>query len=127
MGSAADTVNAYNAAWFEKDLTRMADFLADDLVLWHNHIGRKFSKPEMLGFIAAALDVIDKVEFRNARQLDCNGAALVQQHDLYVRMKDGTVMETIPNCIIYTLREDKIMRIEEYVDGSALNTVKIAQ
>lgn len=120
-----DLVRRYNEAWFAQDLARMADFLAEDLVLWHNHIGRRFSKPEMLDFIRAALDVIARVEFRNARSIaTANG--VLQQHELYLEMKDGGVISDVPNCIVYTLRGDKIARIEEYVDSIALAAVKIA-
>jgi ketosteroid isomerase-like protein len=123
---AVDLVMRYNEAWFAKDLPAMAGFLGEDLVLWHNHIGRAFSKNEMLGFIASALDVIETVEFRNPRRTAME-SGVVQQHDMYVTMKDGTVMESIPNCIVYTVKDKKIRRIEEYVDGPALKAVKIEQ
>jgi ketosteroid isomerase-like protein len=121
---AVDLVRTYNDAWLRRDVIAMADFLGQDLILWHNHVGREFGKEQMLGFISAALDVLVRVEFRNVRRTaTANG--VVQQHDLYIEMKDGGVLPAVPNCIVYTVRDGKIRRIEEYVDGPALSAVEI--
>jgi ketosteroid isomerase-like protein len=120
-----DIIRRYNEAWFAQDLPGMATFLAEDLVLWHNHIGRRFGKSEMLDFIGSALDVIGRVEFRKARSI-ATETGVLQQHELYLEMKDGSVIADVPNCIVYTLRDGKIVGIEEYVDSTALAAVRIA-
>jgi ketosteroid isomerase-like protein len=122
---AVDIIRRYNKAWFAQDLPGMAAFLAEDLVLWHNHIGRRFGKSEMLDFIRSALDVIARVEFRKARGV-ATETGVLQQHELYLEMKDGRVITDVPNCIVYTLRGGKIVGIEEYVDSAALAAVRIA-
>ena len=63
-----EIVRRYNEAWLARDVAAMGDFLGEDLVLWHNHIRREFGKSEMLGFVTDALDVLTRVEFRNARR-----------------------------------------------------------
>lgn len=122
--AALDLVARYNAAWFAKDIAAMETFLGDDLMLWHNHLGRRFGKAEMLDFITAALDVIERVEFRNAHCV-ATATGTVQQHEMHVEMKDGSVLTGIPQCIVYTVRDGKICGIEEYVDGPALASVNI--
>lgn len=114
-----EVVRRYNEAWLARDLGAMADFLGDDLVLWHNHIGREFGKDEMLGFVSGALDVLTKVEFRNARRT-ASESGCVQQHDLYCELADGNVVDNAPQVIVYTVRGGLIRRIEEYIDGPAL-------
>jgi ketosteroid isomerase-like protein len=119
---AIDLVDRYNLAWFAKDIPTVATFLGDDLVLWHNHLGRRFNKTEMLEFITAALEVIAVVEFRNARRLRTS-AGVVQQHEIHIELKDGGVLTGIPQCIVYTVSDGKIRAIEEYTDGLALAQV----
>lgn len=112
-------VERYNAAWLARDLEGMAEFLGDDLVLWHNHIGREFGKAEMLGFVGDALKVLTSVEFRNARRTATEHGC-IQQHDLWCEMADGAIVDNAPQVIVYTVSGDRIRRIEEYIDGPAL-------
>lgn len=114
-----EIVRQYNEAWLARDLSAMADYLGDDLVLWHNHLGRTFSKAEMLGFVGEALNLLTKVEFRNVRRT-ASEAGCVQQHDIYCEMGDGGVVRDVPQVIVYTVRDGLIRGIEEYVDGPAL-------
>ena len=95
MGESVDIVRRYNEAWLSQDLAVMPDFLRDDFILWHNHIGKEFSKPQMLAFIASSLTVIDRIEFRKLRRIECD-SAVVQQHELFLKMKDGSVIADVP-------------------------------
>lgn len=116
--SGCEIVRRYNEAWLARDLAAMDGFLGDDLVLWHNHIGRVFGKAEMLGFVAAALEVLERVEFRNAVRT-ATDSGCVQQHRLFCRMTNGGIVDA-PQAIVYTVRDGKIRKIEEYTDGPAL-------
>lgn len=122
--TACEIVRRYNDAWLARDVASMPDFLGDDLVLWHNHIGREFNKTEMLAFITGALDVLMKVEYRNARRTETENGCY-QQHEIYCLMADGSIVDYAPQVIVYTVRDGKIRRIEEYVDGPALDTTGI--
>jgi len=117
--SGCEVVRRYNDAWLARDLDAMAGFLGEDLVLWHNHLGREFSKAEMLGFVGDALGVLTCVEFRHARRI-ASETGCVQQHDLYCEMADGGIVDNAPQIIVYTVRDGLIRRIEEYIDGPAL-------
>jgi len=116
--SGCEIVRRYNEVWLARDIAAMDGFLGEDLVLWHSHIGRAFGKAEMLGFVAAALEVLEKVEFRDAvRTATTTGC--VQQHRLFCRLAGGGIIDA-PQAIVYTVRDGKIRRIEEYTDGPAL-------
>lgn len=114
-----EIVRRYNEAWLARDVAAMGDFLGEDLVLWHSHIGREFGKSEMLGFVTDALDVLTRVEFRNARRT-ASESGCIQQHNLYCEMADRGVVDDAPQVIVYTVRDGLIRRIEEYIDGPAL-------
>jgi ketosteroid isomerase-like protein len=112
-------IKAYLDHWFAHDVDAMEPLLTDDLVLWHNHIDKEFNKAEMLGFVRGSLDVIEKIEFRNQRWTVIGDAILLLQHEMYVRMRDGRILQDVPNAIVYTMRDGRIARIDEYVDGPA--------
>lgn len=117
--AACEIVCRYNAAWLARDLDGMAGYLGDDLVLWHNHIGREFGKAAMLGFVGAALEVLANVEFRNTRRTATEHGC-IQQHDLWCEMADGGIVDNAPQVIVYSVQGGQIQRIEEYIDGPAL-------
>ena len=119
--SNCEIVRRYNEAWLSRDVAAMPDFLGDDLVLWHNHIGREFNKTEMMAFVTGALDVLKKVEFRNARRVETEQGCF-QQHELFCLMADGSTVDDAPQVIVYTVGDGKIRRIDEYVDGPALDS-----
>jgi ketosteroid isomerase-like protein len=121
--SGCEIVRRYNEAWLARDLAAMDGFLSEDLILWHNHIGRAFSKAEMLGFVAAALEVLEKVEFRDAVRT-ATASGCVQQHRLFCRMADGGTVDAL-QAIVYMVRDGKIRRIDEYVDGPMLEATGI--
>lgn len=122
--SGCEVVRRYNAAWLARDLDGMDGYLGDDLVLWHNHIGREFSKAEMLGFVGGALKVLTNVEFRNARRTATENGC-IQQHDLWCEMANGGIVDNAPQVIVYTVNGGQIRRIEEYIDGPALTVTGI--
>ena len=122
--SGCEIVRRYNEAWLARDLAATDGFLGEDLILWHNHIGRAFGKAEMLSFVTSALEVLEKVEFRDAvRTATAEGC--VQQHRLFCRMVGGGIVDA-PQAIVYTVRDGKIRRIDEYVDGPALAATGMA-
>ena len=117
-------VRNYLDRWFALDVPGMAPFLSEDLRLWHNHIGTTFGKEESLAFIAASLTVISHVEYRNQRWTVAADDKVLLQHEMYIEMKDGGVIECLPNAIFYTVRDGLIVGIEEYVDSAAIETVR---
>jgi ketosteroid isomerase-like protein len=112
-------IKTYLDRWFAFDVDGMVSALADDLVLWHNHIRKNFSKQAMLEFIRGSLAVLAKVEFRNQRWTVVSPTHVLLQHEMYLETRDGRVLQDIPNAIFYTMRDGQIARIEEYVDGPA--------
>lgn len=119
-------VRPYLDFWFARDVDGMEPTLSEDFILWHNHIGKKFGKSEMLTFIRTALEKTVKIEFRNQRWTVLSDSKLLLQHEMYVQMRDGQVLQDIPNAILYTLHDGKIAVIEEYVDGQAFAPLALA-
>ncbi len=122
---AVEVVRLYNEAWLNRDLVAMERYLADDLVLWHNHIRQEFDKPTMMKFVGDALHVLAKVEFRNPRRMGTERGC-IQQHEIYCEMFDGGIVDNAPQAIVYSVANGRINRIEEYIDGPALAATGIS-
>lgn len=123
---ALEVVQRYLSFWFAQDIDSMEPMLSDDLLLWHNHIGKEFGKADMLDFIRGSLDVIARIEFRNPRWTVLNDNKVLLQHEMYVETRDAQILRDIPNAIVYTLKDGQIAVIEEYVDGQAFAPLGLA-
>jgi uncharacterized protein len=91
---------------------------APDARIWHNFDQLALTPEESV----AGLDTLFTA-FTARRYLDvrrrptCDG--FVQQHILRLERADGIVIDW-PGCIVFTLEQGKIARLEEYVDLAQL-------
>jgi ketosteroid isomerase-like protein len=111
-------VTATFEAWARRDLAAMRAGLADDFIQWHSHIRRDFTLEEhqaMLRLVLAA----GRLDYHDIAYTPADRAVLVTCL-CDVRMNDGGSACDLPFAMIYTLRGDRIVRCEEYMDGASL-------
>jgi ketosteroid isomerase-like protein len=100
----------------------VAALYADHIAVWHNFDDREQTKTENLktleGFVASTTsrryEVIERLLLPDLRVL--------QRHDLVVRTHGGRE-GVVPACIILTIRDGLITRIDEYLDTGQVNAL----
>jgi ketosteroid isomerase-like protein len=105
-------------AWLEKDLDKMAAGLADDFVQWHSHIGKDFSKSEHQALLRQVLGA-GSLHYHDVTYLPLEGGVLVRCL-CDIRMNDGASADDIPFAMIFRVRNGRIYRCDEYMDGLSL-------
>lgn len=111
-------VDTYNAAWMARDLDGMKATLSDDYIQWHSHIRKEFSKAEEFAMLEEALKVM-QIEFHHVNRFPTDrGVAMQCLGD--IRLSNGSEAKDVPFAMIFTVRDNKIVRCDEYVDGNSL-------
>jgi ketosteroid isomerase-like protein len=113
------------AAWMARDLERMAAGLADDFVQWHSHIRRDFSKLEHQALLRQVLGA-GTLTYHHVTYLSLQGGVLVRCL-CDIRMNDGANADDVPFAMIFRVRNGKIFRCDEYMDGLALPKMPFVQ
>lgn len=94
---------------------------APDAVIWHNHDGVEQTVAEnltTLGWIATHLGDVQYTQVR--RRLTADG--FVQQHVLMATNRRGERV-AVPACIVATVRDGRITRIDEYLDRAHVERI----
>jgi ketosteroid isomerase-like protein len=112
-------------AWLARDLDRMAAGLADDFVQWHSHIGRDFTKAEHQALLRQMLGA-GKLDYHQVSYLPLEGGVLVRCL-CDIRMNDGANAADVPFAMIFRVRNGKIYRCDEYMDGLSLPKMSLVR
>jgi ketosteroid isomerase-like protein len=95
-----------------------ADVYTPDIVVWHNNDNHEQLIDENLRVLAwLHRKVVAKRYEEVRRQPTANG--FVEQHVLRGTAPDGTELD-IHACLVVTVSGDRISRIDEYIDSSAI-------
>ena len=98
------------------DIATVRACYTDDARIWHNTDGLEQTPDEnaetLRGFVAR----IDGRRYLNRRLRTFEGG-FVQQHELHGQRKDG-VRVVLPCCIVCTVRDGRISRLDEYFDSA---------
>ena len=89
---------------------------APDATIWHNFDGIDQTVEENLRVLAWMVRTFTARSYDEVRRHEWD-TGFVQQHVLRVTKQDGTVVE-VPACIVATVADGKITRIEEYLDSA---------
>jgi ketosteroid isomerase-like protein len=120
----ASVAKAWEAACRSTDSERIVSLLADDATVWYNF--DKDRVHDRAGY-RAILDSSAK-SFRNQQYKDMrvhlHASGFVEQATL-VGETDKDIVET-PFLLVATVRGDKIARIEEYFDTTAMKALEAA-
>jgi ketosteroid isomerase-like protein len=97
-----------------KQVDGVAALYHDDVQVWHNFDDAIQSKAENLKVLTGLTQIVAQLHYE-VLERHVIGNRLVQRHNLHCRMK-GNEEIVIPACIFITVANEKITRIDEYLD-----------
>jgi len=101
-----------------RSIERIDTVFADDIAVWHNHSNSSQTKTENMAVLARLFDFTAGMRYANVRRI-ITGAGFVEQHDLVFDFSDGRTV-ALPICMVAAVRDDQIVRLEEYLDPRPL-------
>jgi ketosteroid isomerase-like protein len=100
------------------DLDAVDALYHEDLVGWQNFAGRVLNRRQMLKILRGLTAQVKDLHYDEIR-VTPTAKGFVQQHVLRATMNDGRPIECAA-CLVVELRDGRISRIDEYMDGKAL-------
>ena len=100
------------------DIDAVRELYHDDVRIWHNTDGVAQTAEENLRTLGWMVEYLAE---RRYEEVNCQPTptGFVQQHVLRVTTLTGTKVE-LPACMVVTLRDGRISRIDEYFDSAHL-------
>jgi ketosteroid isomerase-like protein len=89
---------------------------AEDAVIWHNNDGLEQTPDENLRVLRWVIRNVKDLRYEEIRRHE-TPTGFVQQHVLRGMAPNGTALE-IPACIVCTVKDGRITRLEEYLDSA---------
>ena len=105
----------------EGNVEAVAGLYADDAVIWHNFDGIEQPREANLAVLAWMTANVDNLRYDDIQRHDFDGG-FVQQHVLRGTTKTGAPLE-VPSCLIVHVDDDRITRIDEYLDTAHLRAL----
>jgi ketosteroid isomerase-like protein len=107
-----------------KDIESVAALYADEVRIWHNFSNAEQTKSENLAVLESLAASVASIRYE-VLERHLIGDRVWQRHNLICRTKTAEEF-LIPACIFITIRGDKIVRIDEYLDSNQANALRIA-
>ncbi|MEC3911893.1 nuclear transport factor 2 family protein [Sphingobium sp. CR2-8] len=107
---------ALSAAITSCDVAAVERLYTDDTVVWHSYDRVEQGRVETLAFLSAFFEKAAEVRYTDVRRVRTEDG-YVQQHVIHTTLKTGEAFEPRPVCIVARLRDDKIVRIDEYLEA----------
>ena len=120
-----ETAAALFDAIERKDPHAVGALYADDVLVWHNFSNACQSKAENLQVLTALCENVPGVHYDVVERLLLDDGRVLQRHVLRARVGSGEEI-LIPACIFVTVREERIVRIDEYLDTGQANRLRAA-
>jgi ketosteroid isomerase-like protein len=121
MSDVHELADRFFAAIEAGDIAAVRDIYAPDAEIWHNTDGLVQSPDDnarTLGWIAANLRDVRYTEIKRSATAD----GFVQQHVLVATNRAGARVE-VPACIVTTVRDGRISRLDEYLDSASVAAI----
>lgn len=112
----AQLANDLFAAIERGDVDAVADCYADDVVVWHNTDGIESTKAQNLAVLTGFVARVPTRRYENRRLIETSDG-FVQQHLLVGVHANGKRVE-LPACIVCSVKDGKITRLDEYLDSA---------
>ena len=109
------------AAIEKGDVDAVAALYADDVAVWHNTSGQAQTKQENLALLKGLTARAEDWRYEDVRRR-CYPGGCSQQHVLRGKLR-GRAPFDFPVCIVLVMANDKIRRIDEYLDSAALGAL----
>lgn len=91
---------------------------APDALVWHNYDDRAQTVDQNLRTLGWVTRNVTHLRYEDVRR-QVTTTGFVQQHVLRGVAPDGTELE-VPACLVVTVADERIARIDEYLDTAAL-------
>ena len=111
------TVDAFLSAIERGDVDTISKIYHDKVEVWHNFSNAIQEKKVNIALLAATMKLGALKYTIHERQIV--GDRVIQRHELTIKGHSGRVWK-IPVAMFITVREDQIVRIDEYVDTAQL-------
>jgi ketosteroid isomerase-like protein len=102
----------------QQDEVALQQIYADDIVVWHNSDSLTQTKAQNLANLHMLFELCSRVEYEDVRCYPIE-SGFVQQHQLAGESRAGQSF-SIPACLVVKVRNGQIVRLDEYIDPSAL-------
>jgi ketosteroid isomerase-like protein len=122
--AAIKIVESWNAAWMARDLDGMKAIAHDDFIQWHATIRKDLSKEEEFTMLVAALKVMN-IKFHDIKLTSLEGGVL-QQCLADIQISGSGEAKDVPFAMVFRLKEGRIVRCDEYMDGMSLPKIPFA-
>ena len=97
------------------DVEAMQAFNHDDVRIWHSFDGKIQGKQENISLLGG-MKMLGQASY-NILERICIGDRIIQRHELSIRTWDGSRTFVLPAAIFMTVRDGKVMNVEEYADS----------
>lgn len=98
---------------------------APDIEVWHNFSNAAQSKAENLKTLTGLIGSVATIEYEVKERMSLDENRVLQRHDLHCTTRGGE-RHTIPACIFITVKNGRIVRIDEYLDSAQANVLRAA-
>ena len=113
-----DIANRFFNALLAGDATELDSLFAKDATFWQNFSGRDQHRDNFLPGFAKLVGMITDLQFENVRRIG-TASGFVEQHTLRGTTASGAALAA-HGCFIAQVKDGKIDRVEEYLDGAQL-------
>jgi ketosteroid isomerase-like protein len=117
--SVTEVADAFFRAIEQSDVNALTRFYDDELKAWHNFDGVTQTKAQNIELLATVLKHTRRIEYVVHERIVL-GDRIAQRHQMNVETVSGKSF-TMPVAFFLTIREGKIVRMEEYIDSAQLN------
>jgi ketosteroid isomerase-like protein len=100
------------------DVDEVRSIYAPDAVIWHNTDGLETLPAENIAVLTAFIGRISERRYEE-RRLQAFPGGFVQQHVLTGVRRDGRRLQ-LPACLVCSVEEGRITRLDEYFDSAAV-------
>ena len=106
------------------DIEAVRELYAEDVAVWHNFSNATQNKQQNLETLQGLIAVVETLEYAVLERVDL-GDRVLQRHTLKCHLAGGRVFQ-IPACILVSVRNGKVSRIDEYLDTGQANALRMA-
>lgn len=121
MKDALSVAEALSLAVASRDIDAVAALYHPDLVVWHSYDNAEQTRSENLESLGTFLSMAVEVRYDDIRRQRTE-TGFLQQHTLAARLPDGSVLAPRPVCLVVTLSEGLIVRLDEYIAPRRVQT-----
>ncbi len=112
------------AAIESKNPAAVAELYADDIAVWHNFSNACQDKATNLQTLTALCRGVADIRYDVVERLELPDGRVLQRHVLRGTGASGEAVQ-IPACMLITVRDGLIVRIDEYLDTAQANALRV--